>query len=109
MRFRKKPVVIEAVQVKAADYNGSTFDGAPFSDMPPWLALAIESGQIRSDTPRHTDYAEWAIPTLEGTMWASPGDWIIQGVQGELYPCKPDIFAATYEPAESAPDTPEAA
>lgn len=41
-----------------------------------------------------------AIPTLEGTMIASPGDWIITGVKGEIYPCKPDIFAATYEPAE---------
>jgi len=40
------------------------------------------------------------IPTLEGVMHASPGDWIIRGIQGELYPCKPDIFAATYEPAE---------
>ncbi len=39
------------------------------------------------------------IPTLEGTMHASQGDWIIRGVKGELYPCKPDIFEATYEPA----------
>lgn len=38
------------------------------------------------------------IKTLEGTMRADVGDWIIQGVKGELYPCKPDIFAATYEP-----------
>jgi hypothetical protein len=41
-----------------------------------------------------------SIPTLEGTMQASENDWIIRGVKGELYPCKPDIFAATYEPAE---------
>ncbi len=40
------------------------------------------------------------IITLEGTMEAVPGDWIIKGVKGEFYPCKPDIFAATYEPAE---------
>jgi hypothetical protein len=40
------------------------------------------------------------IETLEGTMRAAPGDWIITGVQGERYPCKPDIFAATYEPVE---------
>ena len=39
------------------------------------------------------------IPTLEGTMRANPGDWIITGVKGEKYPCKPDVFAATYEPA----------
>ena len=43
---------------------------------------------------------EMEIQTLEGTMRADPGDWIITGVKGEQYPCKPDIFAATYEPAE---------
>ena len=42
------------------------------------------------------------IKTLEGVMHASPGDWIIRGVNGELYPCKPDIFAKTYEPANPA-------
>ena len=40
------------------------------------------------------------IPTLEGVMHANPGDWIIRGVKGELYPCKPDIFEASYEPVE---------
>ncbi len=44
-----------------------------------------------------------AIVTLEGTMQAEPGDWIITGVKGEVYPCKPDIFEATYEPAEPEP------
>ena len=49
-----------------------------------------------------TDVAEWvAIPTLEGTMRAEIGDWIIRGVKGEFYPCKPDIFEATYEPADA--------
>jgi hypothetical protein len=43
------------------------------------------------------------IPTLEGTMRADPGDWIITGVQGEQYPCKPDIFEQTYEPADEEP------
>lgn len=43
---------------------------------------------------------EVQIPTLEGTMTANPGDWIITGVKGERYPCKPDIFAATYEPVD---------
>lgn len=43
------------------------------------------------------------IPTLEGTMTAQPGDWIIRGVQGEIYPIKPEIFAETYEPVESEP------
>lgn len=40
------------------------------------------------------------ISTLEGVMQANPGDWIITGVKGEMYPCKPDIFEATYEPAD---------
>jgi hypothetical protein len=43
---------------------------------------------------------EILIPTLEGEMRASPGDWIITGVKGEQYPCKPDVFAATYEEVE---------
>jgi len=43
---------------------------------------------------------EWVIPTLEGKMVVKPGDWVITGVKGERYPCKPDIFEATYEPVE---------
>lgn len=45
------------------------------------------------------------IPTLEGDMLASPGDWIITGVKGEKYPCKDDIFRATYRPADAAAQT----
>ena len=48
--------------------------------------------------------AEMVIPTLEGRMHATPGDWIIRGVQGEFYPCKPDIFEKTYEASEQAED-----
>ena len=47
-------------------------------------------------------YSEESIETLEGTMTASPGDWIITGVNGERYPCKPDIFAKTYEAVNDA-------
>ena len=83
--YRKKPVVIEAVKVncdnrhKVAEWCGGR------------AAEAAPSGVI---------YAPGvvAIDTLEGTMWAEAGDWIIKGVAGEFYPCKPDIFAATYEP-----------
>ena len=101
MRYRKKPVVIEAVRVTAADYNGHTWDGSPFAEQPAptWLLEAVKNGAIMPVTPGSTDYAEWEIRTLEGTMRAGPGDWIIKGVKGELYPCKPDIFEATYEPA----------
>lgn len=80
-KFRKKPVVIEAVHFAGGrshveDFllgTGATYDG-------------------NADT--------FTIPTLEGDMTAQRGDWIIRGVKGEHYPCKPDIFAATYEPTE---------
>lgn len=77
--FRKKPVVIEAVQLtpltlgEVEDFVGGD--------------LAVRKGEV-------------IIATLEGAMRASVGDWIIKGVKGEFYPCKPDIFEATYEPAE---------
>lgn len=80
MKFRKKPVVIEAVQ-----FSGDV--GAPEIMA---LDLACEHVPGVGDC--------MLIRTLEGTMRATPGDWIIRGVKGELYPCKPDIFAATYEP-----------
>lgn len=80
--FRKKPVVIEAVQ----------FDGTNciailrFMKSPHWANLELHD----TDIP--------VIHTLEGEMTASKGDWIIKGLKGEFYPCKPDIFAATYDP-----------
>lgn len=79
-KFRKKPVVIEAVQV-----TDSTFDAPHPND-------EHVRGVIYDPIKRQV-----YIKTLEGTMTASVGDWIIRGVAGEVYPCKPDIFAATYE------------
>ena len=76
MKYRKKPVVIEAVQ-----WNGKNHD-----EMESFVGLSAGVG---------LDYV-W-ITTLEGTMQASKGDYVIKGVQGEFYPCKPDIFEATYE------------
>lgn len=81
-KFRKKPVVIVAVQV-----TDSTFD-APHPN-PEHIVGVLYDPQERCAY----------IDTLEGRMRADIGDWIIRGVKGELYPCKPDIFAATYEPA----------
>ena len=104
-KFRKRPVVINAVQVTAADYNGKNWDGSPFSDMPKWLLKALKTGVVTVE-PSTTDYALWRVGTLEdgpdgqAKHIASPGDWIIQGVEGELYPCKPGIFEKTYEPVE---------
>lgn len=83
MKFRKKPVVIDAVQV-----TNDTFD-APHPN-PEYIAGLVYDPLNRCVF----------IKTLEGTMCASLGDWIITGVKGEHYPCKPDIFEATYEPAE---------
>lgn len=82
MKYRKKPVVIEARQ-----YAGPGAHDA--IDIARWCG-----GEIRVST---LGPPEFVIPTLEGNHTASPGDWIIRGVKGELYPCKPDIFAATYE------------
>jgi hypothetical protein len=86
MKFREKPVVIEAHRVA---FDGSTRE-------PLWLVEAIDSGVVWF---QGGDEAYYTIKTLEGEMRASRGDWIIRGVKGELYPCKPDIFDATYEAA----------
>ena len=86
-KFRKKPVVIEAVQ-----WTGDGFDSRP---LPEWLVHAIGELIVQ---PKGAD--ELTVRTLEGDHTARPGDWIMRGVKGELYPCKPDIFALTYEPVE---------
>lgn len=80
-RYRKKPIVIEAVQ-----FN-------PRSLM--WPEGVIPWGDVQ---PRDTSWGY--IHTLEGDMHVMAGDWIITGVNGEKYPCKPDIFEKSYEPAE---------
>jgi hypothetical protein len=85
--FRKKPVEIEAVRVADALHAASN----AWKELPTWLA----DGYERVDVLFLVDRVE--IKTPEGTMTGQRGDWIIQGVKGELYPCKPDIFAATYE------------
>jgi hypothetical protein len=89
-KFRKKPVVIEAV--KALDLlRAKTHDD--FSGIPEWAIEANREGVLEI-------YAlNVEVVTLEGTMEGGVDDWIIRGVKGEIYPCKPDIFAATYDPA----------
>lgn len=90
-RFRKKPVIIEAVQVTAETFS------APHPNREHIIGLVY-------DPVQQAVY----IPTLEGTMRASLGDWIIKGVKGnEMYPCKSDIFEATYEPLPTLPDPTE--
>lgn len=90
MKFRKKPVVIEAVQ-----WTGVNVDAV--------LGFTLGRASVRDESfvrARSSSTRVLVIETLEGDMRAEPGDWIICGVKGEFYPCKPDIFAATYEPAE---------
>lgn len=83
MKFRKKPVVIEAVQYWHRDY-------APELDQFTEICVGVNELGIPG--------FNLVIPTLEGDMYATEGDWIITGIKGEKYPCKPDIFEATYEP-----------
>ena len=84
VRYRKKPVVIEAVQVLAAVYNGKTWNRSPFKCdvLPQWLEDAFTNGII-SVHPSDRDYALLAIKAPEGTMIAEPADWIVRGVKGE--------------------------
>jgi hypothetical protein len=98
-RYRKKPVVIEAVQFATAVYNGKTWNSSLFKCdvLPQWLEEALSNGTVAVH-PSDRDHALLKIKAPEGTMTAEPGDWIIRGVKGELYPCKPQIFDATYEP-----------
>jgi hypothetical protein len=85
--FRKRPVVIEAIRLdKISTERVVEFLGGESKRN---ISFAIDP---RAGTVK--------IHTLEGVLTAQPGDWIIRGVAGELYPCKPDIFAATYEPVE---------
>ncbi len=77
-KYRKKPVIIEAVQ-----WNGNNVDEV--------------MSFIKNVAAYNVEFGTLDISTLEGTMTASMGDWIIKGVKGEFYPCKPDIFETTYE------------
>lgn len=79
MEFRKKPVIITAVQFFPESWEEA-------------VAFTHNTGRYNSE------HHYLIIPTLEGDMTAQPGDWIIRGIKGEFYPCKPDIFSQTYEP-----------
>ena len=99
-KFRKKPVVIEAFQMtKEARWDNS--------DWPNWLNQAWQKDRkdegalfIWADDVDDGSNDSLGVHTLEGDLVVSWGDWIIQGVKGELYPCKPDIFDATYDEVE---------
>ena len=88
MKYRKKPVVVEAFKFYV--------DG-----MPDWFMDKVSSNDVILHNCNYNKYsieeAYCEIKTLEGVMVADGGDYIIKGVQGEIYPCKPDIFEQTYE------------
>ena len=89
-KYRKKPVVIDAVRYNGFENLGQT-EGV-FSERPTWLNYAINNNVIfLDDSDEHLK-----INTLEGAMVVNVGDYIIRGVKGEIYPCKPDIFEMSY-------------
>jgi hypothetical protein len=88
MKYRKKPVVIEAHQVPGESEKA--------------FALRDVLRKRGANIDLSVDKSGMSIVTLEGTMHANIGDWIIQGVAGEFYPCKPDIFEQTYEEVQDA-------
>lgn len=81
MKYRKKPVIVEAEQ---------------------WTGSNLNCDESLFHTPKvmiKSDGSEFLVSTLEGIMKGKKDDWLIRGIKDEFYPCKPDIFAATYEPA----------
>lgn len=115
-KYRKKPVVIEAALfdgkiVGVPDGRGGVIP----STCPTWFPAVVKNvayGEGVLCKPGETIFVDdhLHVGTLEGTMVVSPGDWVIRGVKGEIYPCKPDIFTATYEAAdalEAAPAVPD--
>lgn len=91
-QYIKKPVVIEAIQ----------YDNINYKEVCEFIGMTL-TPDLESETAylagKGTPKFSLSIPTLEGKMKAMPNDWIIKGINGEFYPCKPDIFEKTYEPA----------
>lgn len=84
-RFRKKPVEVEAIRYTGRNCHDVALFLYGEVGAEAWRDCGCDGDEV------------WLVVTLEGTMEARPGDWIVKGVQGEFYPCKPDIFAATYD------------
>ena len=102
-KFRKKPVVIEAVQLRWDTWGQMCLhaDVGQLAEAKPEGCYIDPATGKDSDVPVGSDHEiGLRIPTLEGLMIARQNDWVIRGVKGEFYPCKPDIFEATYEAVE---------
>lgn len=91
MKFRKKPIIIEAFQWWVPEVQ---------TNNPLWFVELIKAGRVTFPFEGTPD-VQMRIETLKGPITASQGDWIIKGIKGELYPRKPEIFEATYELVQS--------
>jgi len=98
MKYRKKPVVIEAIQWTGI--NASDIFSFVGKKLKYYVDEDMSTAYIAGQGP---PVCVMEIPTLEGVMKALSGDYIIKGVIGEFYPCKPDIFAKTYEAVSDEP------
>lgn len=96
MKYRKKPVEIEAVQLTWANW-GEVCDFVQLPWGPEGVHGCHSAKGVESDSGEKIGLI---IPTLEGNMLVNENDYIIKGVHGEFYPCEPDIFEGTYEPVE---------
>lgn len=92
MKFRKKPVEVEAIRL-IKDSRGIV----RVNECPTWWSEAVESKHAKTYKDEISGEICFVIHTLEGDHVARVGDYIIRGIKGELYPCKPDIFEQTYE------------
>lgn len=93
MKYRKKPVVIEAMKY-IGDQN--------IPEIMHFMGVDALMNRVEVDFKSNTQTKVILIRTLEGEIEARPQDWIIKGIKGEFYPCKPDIFEATYEAVEES-------
>ena len=98
-KYRKKPIVIEAFK-----YDGDMKDSTGKVYVPDWAIKALEDdeGRLMYQSIDGRPPCELFAMTLEGDMLVNVGDYVIKGIKGELYPCKPDIFEATYEKVETS-------
>lgn len=96
MQYRKKPVIIDAMQFETNNESGTK----NMDDIVSWINESEEKDRgimVKAGPHAYHNGTDIFIPTLEGVMTAQCRDWIIKGIKGEFYPCKPDIFEATYE------------
>jgi hypothetical protein len=95
MKFRKKPVVIEAMQFDGTHESACLIDGWSVGQVQAQFDYVYAGPNVSAKFNGHI-----VVHTLEGDMVGNAEDWVIQGVKGEFYPCKPNIFQASYESVE---------